>query len=118
MAQPLRLSHSLRKLPFGLNPGASNGDGDRRVPEDVFLIQHGSVDHASPIRAHFLPIASVDVAEDMELGLDPQNGLNQILATEAGAENIVLVERAEGRSVRDNNISAESDAGPVSAARI
>jgi hypothetical protein len=34
-----------------------NGDEDRRVSEDVLLIQHGTVHDESPIRSHLLPVA-------------------------------------------------------------
>src|SRR5271154_425195 len=95
----------------------SNGDDDRRVREDVLFIQHRTVDHASFIWPRLLAIASVDVAEDMELGLNPQDCLNQILAAEAGAENMPLVECAVGRPMGDDNIRARRDAVPVPAAR-
>jgi hypothetical protein len=56
---------------------------DRRVGEDVFFIKHCTVDQESSIRPHFLPIATVNVSEDVELRLDPQNGFNQFLAAES-----------------------------------
>src|ERR1700757_3527783 len=58
----------------------------------------------------------MDVSEDMELRFNPQNSLNQILAAEAGTENMALVECAVGRPMGNDNIRARRDAVPEPAA--
>ena len=59
------ITHAI--APVSLAP--SNGDDDRRVGENVLFIHHRTVDHAGSVWSLLLAIASVDVSEDMHLGL-------------------------------------------------
>ncbi len=88
-------------------------DDGWRVGQGASVIDHRAVDQGHSTPGRFPAIAAVNMPEDMEPGLDPEYGPEQVLTASVFGHDVRFVERAVGRLVGDEHIRVVRDEIPV-----
>jgi hypothetical protein len=82
------------------------------MSEDAPVVHHGAV-HQNHVPGRLPTMTAVDVTEDVQPWLDPEQGSEQVLAALMPAQNVVLVQSSVRRLMGNEHVRVVRDAVPV-----
>ena len=88
-------------------------DDSRSVGQAAAVIDDRTVDQGHSAPGRLAAIAPMNMAEDVQPGLDAEQGTKQVLAAHVFSKNMRFVERAKRRFVGDEHIRIVGNEIPV-----
>ncbi len=100
-------------MPQMARPSKSQFDDRGCVGEDTLIVHYGAVHQGHSTPSRLSSVSAVDMPEDVQLRLDPEQGPEQILASLMPPQDVVLVQSSVGGFMGDEHVGVVGDTFPM-----